>query len=86
MSKYRLTVIFGTAACDYADEHGTAETVKALESGELEALDGMWRTYELDTEADVQQLINALDDAWGWDASWFDTEQDQDGKWKPKYD
>lgn len=84
MGKYRLTVVFGKEASNYADEHGTAETVKALDAGMFEC--GMHRTYELDTEADVLQLTQALDDAWGWDASWFDIEQDQDGKWKPKYD
>lgn len=84
MSKYRLTVVFGKEASDYADEHGTKKTVKAIDAGKFEC--GMYRTYELDTEADVLQLTQALDDAWGWDASTFDIEQKEDGKWGPKLD
>ena len=81
MGKHRFTVVFGTEACRYADEHGTKKTISAIERGEI---DGMWRTYELDTEADAEQLTHALCDAWGWDGSYFDTEL-IDGKWSIKF-
>ena len=84
MGKYRLTVIFGQEACDYADGHGAKKTAKALDAGKFEC--GMHRTYELDTWEDVLVLTQALDDAWGWDASYFDIEQHEDGKWYPKPD
>ena len=64
MKKYRLTAVFSKQASDYADEHGVSETVKALENKKLY---GMWRTYECDTEADPEQLKQALNDAWGWE-------------------
>ena len=70
MGKYKFTVVYGKEASYYADEHGVKETVKAFESGELN--EGMYHTYELDTENDVRQLLQALDDAYGWDAYFFD--------------
>ena len=82
MRKYKLTVVFGSEACYYADEHGTKKTISAIEQGKIE---GMWRTYELDTLEDVLQLAQALDDAWGWDGSYFDTEL-VDGKCAIKLD
>lgn len=84
MGKFKLTVVFGKEASNYADEHGTAETVRAFDAGEFEC--GMYRTYELDTWEDLLVLTQALDDAWGWDASYFDIEQHEDGKWYPKLD
>lgn len=84
MGKYRLTVVYGKEACYYADEHGTTETVRALDTGELP--EGMHRTYELDTWDDLLLMTQVLDDAWGWDASWFDIERHDDGKWYPKPD
>lgn len=86
MGKFKFTVVFGKEACNYVDEHGVKATVEALETGELEALDGMWRTYEMDTEEDVKQLLQALDDAWGWDASTFDMERRPDGTFGVKYE
>jgi hypothetical protein len=76
-------VVFGKEASYYAEEHGTKKTVEALESGELP--EGMWRTYQLDTLEDADQLIQALDDAWGWDASYFDIDF-RDGKCHIKFD
>lgn len=69
MAKYKLIVIFGTAPCNYAEEHGVKEAVEAFKNGKFDSLEGMWRTYELDTKEDAEQLIQALDDAWGWDES-----------------
>lgn len=83
MAKYKLTVVFGSEACYYADEHGTKETVAAIERDEIE---GMWRTYELDTLEDAHQLTQALNDAWGWEGSFIDFEQKEDGKWDIKFD
>ena len=79
--KKKLTVVFGTEACRYADEQGVKEAIELIQTGELE---GMWRTYEMDTEDDIHQLTQALDDAWGWDASTFELVQDENGKWGPK--
>ena len=84
MGKFKFTVVFGKEACNYADEHGVKKTVKAFNSGELN--EGMYRTYEMDTEEDVKQLLQALDDAWGWDASTFDMEQKPDGTFGVKYE
>lgn len=82
MGKHKLTVVFGTEACRYADNYGVKETVSAIERGEV---GGMYRTYELDTEADAEQLTQALCDAWGWDGSYFDTEL-TNGKWAIRFD
>ena len=87
MSKIKLTVIFGKVASDYALEHGTKAAVKAFRSGKLKSgVDGTWKTYEMDTVEDVEMLTKAIGDAWGWDASYFDSVQGPDGKWVPKCD
>lgn len=67
--KIKFTVIYGTDACDYAMEHGINGAKRALNSGKLDCLQGMHRTYYLDTEADLDVVKQVLDDAWGWDAS-----------------
>lgn len=83
MKKKRFTVVFGTEACRYADEHSVKEAVELIQIGELE---GMWRTYEMDTEDDILQLTQVLSDAWGWDASTYEMVQDKvTRKWSPKW-
>lgn len=76
MGKFKLTVVFGLEACCHAEENGTKETVEAVKSGEIY---GGYRTYELDTEADAKQLVQALGDANGWDASFYDLDFDENG-------
>ena len=82
MGKHKLTVVFGTEACRYADNYGVHAAVSKIKN---EVIEGMYRTYELDTEADAEQLTQALSDAWGWDGNYFDTEL-IDGKLAIKFD
>ena len=70
--KIKFTVVYGTDACDCAMENGIEAAQKALDSGELDCLQGMHRTYYLDTEADLEVVKQVLDDAWGWDASHYE--------------
>ena len=70
--KIKFTVIYGTDACDYAMEHSVNSAKRALDSGKLDSLQGMHRTYYLDTEADLEVVKQVLDDAWGWDASHYE--------------
>ena len=70
--KIKLTVIYGTDACNYAMEHSVNGAKRMLDSGKLDCLQGMHRTYELDTEADLEVVKQVLDDAWGWEASYFE--------------
>ena len=70
--KINFTVVYGTDACNLALEEGSERAIKALDSEELDCLQGTHRTYYLDTEADLEVVKQVLDDAWGWDASYYD--------------
>lgn len=69
-NKIKFTVIFGTEACRYALEEGLEATINALNSSKLS--EGSYHTYYLDTKDDVEEMKRALNDAWGWDASYWD--------------
>ena len=65
-NKYKLTVIYGTDACEIAAEQGVEKAKEALDSRLLDSLQGMHRTYELETEADLEVVKQVLDDFCGW--------------------
>lgn len=65
--KHKITIIFGETASDYACDYGEKKAIAKIKKGEL---DGMVRTYELDTEHDVKVLDQALGDFDGWMGWW----------------
>ena len=61
----KITVIYASEAVDYLEEHTVAGTIRKL--GQKESnLEGMYAHYYLDTEHDVEQLLQALSDMDGW--------------------
>ena len=65
--KHTITVIFGSEACDYLDEHTVKGTIRKINKGDLE---GMVAKYELDTPHDAEVLLQAIDDTLGWNDAW----------------
>ena len=66
---HKITFIYGTEAVEYHEEHTTQTTIRKIRKGELE---GAVCKYKLDTEHDVEILIEALNDLLGWeDFAWI---------------
>ena len=63
LNKFKVTVVYGTEACSYANEHTTKGAIRAINSGKVE---GDYRTYEMDTEKDFRTLLDALEDSAEW--------------------
>lgn len=72
MGKNKLTVIFGTAACRLAVDKGVEAAKAALDSGEMDSLQGSYHTYELDTEADLNVVKSVLEDFDGYNAYYWE--------------
>ena len=66
--RHRLTVIFGSSASEYAEEHGLKKTVRQLARGYIE---GACEEYLFDTEDDLKTACQILQDADGWMGSWW---------------
>lgn len=63
--KYKLTVIYGTEACNYLyDGHTLKTTMKKIDEG---TIFGDYHEYIFDTENDRLLAENMLEDALGWD-------------------
>lgn len=69
--KYKLKVLYGSEACDYADEHTYAGAVKKVKKGEL---DGSYCEYKFDTEEDMNTAKEMIADFDGWNDYWTETE------------
>lgn len=70
--KYKLLVIYGEKACDWADEHesyiqGAVREIKA------DNLYGDYKEYEFDTEHDRETATLILEDAYGWNNNMFES-------------
>ena len=72
MGKIKLTVIFGTAACNLAADEGVEAAKAALDSGKMDSLQGSYKTYELDTEADLNVVKSVLEDFDGYNAYYYE--------------
>ena len=72
-NKFKFTVIYGTKACRYADENGLDATINALDNDMIE--EGSYSTYYLDTKDDIEEVKRVLDDAWGWNMSYWEDDR-----------
>ena len=70
--KIKLVVVFGTEACNYALNYSIKGAIRKIKNGSIDCLSGMYAKYELDTEADVAVLKQALNDAYGWNESYWE--------------
>ena len=66
MKKYKLRVLYGGEACDWADEHASyiKGAIRSIKAGNLF---GDYKEYEFDTEHDREVALNILSDSNGWD-------------------
>lgn len=62
--KFKLTVVFGKRAAEYAFEHGIEGAIRKIKNG---SLDGEYKVYKLDTKEDVEVVKQALQDSNGWE-------------------
>lgn len=69
LKKFKVTVIYGTEASEYADGHTVKGTIRAIKSGKVF---GDYKTYEMDTEEDLRTLLYALEDSNGWDTFFWE--------------
>ena len=63
MKKFKLKVIFGTDACNYAEEFSERGAIRKIHKREVEGDTG---TYTFDTEEDLKTAIRILADSDGW--------------------
>lgn len=61
--KFKLKVIFGEKASEYAAEHSYSAAKRAISKGTIE---GVAEEYEFDTEKDLKTAIQMLEDSDGW--------------------
>ena len=64
--KYKLRVLYGGEACDWADEH-TSYIKGAIRSIKTGNIFGDYKEYEFDTEEDRNTAKIILEDSYGWD-------------------
>ena len=62
--KFKLRVVFGTRAAEYAIDHGIEDTIRKIKNG---SLDGEYKVYELDTKRDVEVVKQVILDSNGWE-------------------
>lgn len=70
--KYKLTVLYGEEACDYADEHRgyIQAAIRAIKAGKVF---GGHAEYTFDTEEDRETAKLILEDAYGWENNMWET-------------
>ena len=70
--RHKITIILGEVASDCAAYEGEKKAINKIKMG---TLDGMVRTYEMDTERDLKVLYQALVDFDGWYGYWICDEE-----------
>ena len=68
----KVKVLYGSEACDYADEHTMKGAIRKVKRGDI---DGMYCEYEFDTKHDAVLIYKILEDADGWNSSIIDIEE-----------
>lgn len=63
MNKFKMKVIYGTNACDYADEFSEKGAIRKVSKGDIE---GMVGNYTFDTKKDLETAKQILSDSDGW--------------------
>ena len=63
MKKFKLKVLFGTDACNYAEEFSEKGAIRKIHKGDVYGSVG---TYTFDTEEDLKTAMKILEDFDGW--------------------